>query len=71
VKFAFAETSGPFRSADDPLLLELITPESFCHDGIAIPSGVIPPPESTHAVSDFHGPAALAVTRSVPPTDTT
>jgi hypothetical protein len=71
VKFAFAATSGPFRSVVDPLLLELITPEICCHDGIEIPSGEIPPPESDHAVSDFHGPAALAVTRSVPPTDIT
>src|ERR1700733_8834814 len=31
----------------------------------------MPPPLSTHAVSAFHGPAALAVVRSVPPTDTT
>ena len=36
-----------------------------------MPSGLMPPPLSTHAVSDFHGPPALAVTRSVPPTDTT
>src|SRR5580692_10383037 len=33
-------------------------------------SGEIPPPESTHAVSDFHAPPALAVVRSVPPTET-
>src|ERR1700733_5303399 len=30
-----------------------------------------PPPPSDHAVSDFHGPPALAVTRSVPPTPVT
>src|SRR6201986_2416510 len=45
-----------------------MTPAICCHDGIAMLSGEMPPPESTHAVSDFHGPAALAVTRSVPPT---
>src|SRR3569833_780260 len=33
--------------------------------------GEMPPPLSTHAVSDVHAPPALAVTRSVPPTDTT
>lgn len=48
-----------------------MTPESCCHDGIAMLSGEMPPPLSAHAVSDFHGPAALAVVRSVPPTDTT
>jgi hypothetical protein len=68
VKFAFAETSGPLRSVVEPLLLELITPEICCHDGIGMLSGEIPPPESAHAVSDAHGPAALEVTRSVPPT---
>ncbi len=31
----------------------------------------MPPPLSDQAVSDFQGPAALAVTRSVPPTETT
>src|SRR5580658_5436625 len=31
----------------------------------------MPPPESVHAVSDFHAPPALAVVRSVPPTETT
>jgi len=31
----------------------------------------MPPPLSTQAVSDAQGPAALAVTRSVPPTETT
>jgi len=71
VKFALAETSGPLRSVVEPLLLELITPESFCHAGIAILSGEMPPPESTHAVSDCHAPPAPAVTRSVPPTETT
>lgn len=55
----------------EPLFVESITPESFCHDGIAILSGEMPPPESLHAVSDDHGPAADAVTRSVPPTETT
>ena len=35
MKFAFAETSGPFRSDVDPLLLELITPESCCQEGLA------------------------------------
>src|SRR5277367_3736577 len=34
-------------------------------------SGEIPPPLSTHAVSDFQAPPALAVTKSVPPTETT
>src|SRR5580658_9804371 len=48
-----------------------MTPESCCHAGIAMPSGEMPPPESVQAVSDFHGPAALAVVRSVPPTETT
>src|SRR5271168_3911594 len=38
---------------------------------MAMLSGEIPPPLSTHAVSDFHAPPALAVTRSVPPTETT
>ena len=33
--------------------------------------GEIPPPLSTQAVSDFQGPAALVVTRSVPPTEAT
>src|ERR1700723_3693127 len=36
-----------------------------------MPSGEMPPPESTHAVSDFHAPPALPVVRSVPPTETT
>jgi hypothetical protein len=71
VKLALAETSGPLRRVVEPLLLELITPDSCCHEGIAILSGVIPPPESTHAVSEDQGPPALAVTRSVPPTETT
>src|ERR1700693_3699009 len=34
-------------------------------------SGEMPPPLSTQAVSDCQGPAALAVIRSVPPTETT
>ena len=33
-------------------------------------SGEMPPPLSTHAVSDFQGPAALEVVKSVPPTET-
>src|ERR1017187_8169558 len=60
MKLALAETSGPLRRVVEPLLEELMTPESFCHDGMAILSGVMPPPLSTHAVSDFHGPPALA-----------
>src|SRR5215831_9564841 len=31
----------------------------------------MPPPLSTHAVSEAHGPPALVVVRSVPPTETT
>src|SRR5450432_600342 len=31
----------------------------------------MPPPLSTHAVSDMHGPAAPVVIKSVPPTETT
>jgi len=38
---------------------------------MAMPSGEMPPPLSTHAVSDIQAPPALAVTRSVPPTETT
>ena len=38
---------------------------------MAIPSGLMPPPLSTHAVSEAQGPAALEVERSVPPTETT
>ena len=71
MKLALAETSGPLRRVVEPLLLELMTPESCCHEGIAMLSGEMPPPLSTHAVSDVQGPAALAVTRSVPPTETT
>src|SRR6202167_1994473 len=48
-----------------------MTPAAACQEGMAMLSGEMPPPESVHAVSDFHGPAALAVVRSVPPTDTT
>src|SRR5208282_822107 len=48
-----------------------MTPESCCHEGIAMESGEMPPPLSAHAVSDFHGPAALEVVKSVPPTETT
>jgi len=66
-----AETSGPLRSVVEPLLLELITPASCCHAGTAIESGDMPPPLSAHAVSDFQAPPAPAVTRSVPPTETT
>jgi hypothetical protein len=33
-------------------------------------SGETPPPLSAQAVSDFQGPAALEVVRSVPPTET-
>src|ERR1700691_1441348 len=33
---------------------------------MGIASGEIPPPLSTHAVSDFQAPPALAVTKSVP-----
>ena len=33
-------------------------------------SGETPPPLSTQAVSDAHGPPALEVVRSVPPTET-
>jgi hypothetical protein len=51
-------------------LLELITPGSCCHEGIGILSGEIPPPLSAQAVSDCQGPAALAVVKSVPPTET-
>lgn len=54
----------------DPLLDEVITPESFCHEGIGMESGEMPPPLSAQAVSDFHGPPALEVVRSVPPTET-
>jgi hypothetical protein len=38
---------------------------------MAIESGEVPPPLSTQAVSDFQAPPALAVIRSVPPTETT
>ncbi len=34
-------------------------------------SGEMPPPLSDQAVSDSQGPPALAVIRSVPPTETT
>jgi hypothetical protein len=54
----------------DPLLEEVITPESFCHEGIGMESGEMPPPLSAQAVSDFQGPAALEVVKSVPPTET-
>ena len=50
---------------------EVITPESCCHEGIGMESGEMPPPLSAQAVSDFQGPAALEVVRSVPPTETT
>src|SRR5208282_5669329 len=45
-------------------------PARACHDGIAMPSGEMPPPPSIQAVSEAHGPAALEVVRSVPPTET-
>src|SRR5579871_238063 len=48
-----------------------MTPACDCQEGIAILSGEMPPPLSTHAVSDFHGPPALLVVKSVPPTETT
>ena len=57
MKFAFADTSGPLRKVVEPLLLELITPESCCQEGIAMESGEMPPPLSAQAVSDFQGPA--------------
>ena len=66
-----AETSGPLRRVVDPLFVDVMTPESDCHEGMGMLSGEMPPPESAQAVSDFQGPAALAVTRSVPPTETT
>jgi hypothetical protein len=40
------------------------------NEGIAMLSGETPPPLSAHAVSDAHGPPALDVVRSVPPTET-
>lgn len=52
-------------------MLELITPASFCHEGMAMLSGEMPPPLLLQAVSDCQGPAAPAVVRSVPPTETT
>ena len=52
------------------MLDEVITPESFCQEGIGMESGEMPPPLSAQAVSDFQGPAALEVVKSVPPTDT-
>ncbi len=71
MKLALAATSGPLRSVVEPLLAVVITPEICCQAGIAILSGEMPPPLSTQAVSDFHAPPALAVTRSVPPTEMT
>ena len=71
MKLALAETSGPLRSVVEPLLLELMTPASFCHEGMAMLSGLMPPPLSTQAVSEAQGPAAPEVMRSVPPTETT
>ena len=53
------------------MLLELITPESCCHEGMAILSGEMPPPLSDQAVSDAQGPPGLLVVKSVPPTETT
>ena len=52
------------------MLDDVITPDNCCHEGIGIESGEMPPPLSAQAVSDFHGPAALAVVKSVPPTET-
>ncbi len=49
---------------------EVITPESCCQEGMRIESGEMPPPLSAQAVSDFQGPAALEVVKSVPPTET-
>lgn len=40
-----------------------------CHEGMAKLLGVVPPPLSIQAVSDDQGPPALAVFRSVPPTE--
>src|SRR5271154_4576570 len=48
-----------------------MTPAADCHEGREMESGEIPPPLSTQAVSDFQAPPALAVTKSVPPTETT
>jgi hypothetical protein len=62
---------GAVAQVVDPLLLELITPANCCHEGIAIPSGEMPPPLSDPGGFRLPGPAALAVTRSVPPTETT
>jgi len=45
VKLALAETSGPLRRVVEPLLLELMTPESCCQEGMATLSGLMPPPE--------------------------
>jgi hypothetical protein len=70
VKLALAETSGPLRNVVEPLLDELITPLCDCQLGMAMESGETPPPLSTQAVSDFHAPPALAVTKSVTPTET-
>lgn len=61
MKFALAETSGPLRKVVEPLLDELMTPESCCHEGMGMLSGEMPPPESDQAVSEAQGPAALAV----------
>ncbi len=65
-----AATSGPFRNVVEPWFDDVITPESCCHEGIGMESGEMPPPLSAHAVSDFQGPAALEVVKSVPPTET-
>jgi len=65
-----AATSGPFRNVVEPRFDDVITPESFCQEGIGMESGEMPPPLSAQAVSDFQGPAALEVVKSVPPTDT-
>src|SRR5580658_3347429 len=70
---ALAETSGPLRSVFEqprPALLHVLA-ALVCHDGIAMLSGEMPPPESVHAVSEAHAPPAPVVVRSVPPTATT
>ena len=59
MKFALAATSGPFRNVVEPWFDDVITPESFCQDGIGMESGEMPPPLSAQAVSEAQGPAAL------------
>lgn len=67
VKFAFAETSGPLRR----LFEHPEQPLAVCQEGIGNPFGEMPPPLSSQTVSELHEPPALAVTRSVPPTEVT